>query len=157
MAILQLLRGSAAQWQEYDIVPADGEVALLRTAGGRTRIKIGNGTDPFSALCCQDGEVIKGMQGSQLTLRHGADHRLGTTETVMIQYPAVYDEDFFATVTFDSPSTPTSFSCPLTPALHVTGDAVTDGIFVPQASTHYTVLFWYDGGMQALVRGVALA
>jgi long-chain acyl-CoA synthetase len=37
------------------------------------------------------------------------------------------------------------------------GDDVLEGVFVPDTEKHYTLLFWYDGRMQGLVRGVSVA
>ena len=34
---------------------------------------------------------------------------------------------------------------------------VMDGIFIPGGGKHYTLLFWYDGRIQGLSRGVTLA
>lgn len=49
------LRGTAAQWAADDIVVPAGELALLIDGAGDTlEVRIGNGTDPFSALSAYD-------------------------------------------------------------------------------------------------------
>ena len=50
------LRGTAAQWAADDIVVPAGELALLIDGAGDTlEVRIGNGTDPFSALSAYGG------------------------------------------------------------------------------------------------------
>ena len=55
--IIQHLRADRETWAQHDIIPEDGELALLRIEGGGTLIKIGNGEHPFSALDSLTGEV----------------------------------------------------------------------------------------------------
>lgn len=155
--IIQHLRADAETWARADMIPEDGEIALCRTAGGLTRIKIGDGVSPFSALPYTDGE-IRTEESDTVLLRHGAEHRLGERSLITLAFPAVTDEDFYATVSFSSPETPTTLYIPTSPAVMAGGDGVEDGVFVPKKSTHYTLLFWKDeAGMQLLVRGVSVA
>lgn len=155
--IIQHLRADREGWAQNDIVPRDGELALLRTQDGGTLIKIGDGETPFSALSSLTGEVRSATEGA-LTLRHGEDIRLGAPTALTLSFPQAVREDYYGTVSFDSPAdTPTALSYPASPKIYFSGDDVLDGVFVPDAGKHYTLLFWYDGRMQGLARGVALA
>ena len=61
-------------------------------------------------------------------------------------------------VSFDSPiDAPTALTYPAEPKIYFSGDGVMDGIFIPDSGKHYTLLFWYDGKIQGLSRGVTLA
>lgn len=153
---IQHLRADRAGWEQNDIIPLDGEIALLRTEDGGTLIKIGDGEHPFSTLASLTGEVKNGSGDSHI-LCHGEDLRFGALPSFSLALPAVIREDYYASLTFDSPSdAPTALSYPAEPKIHFTGEDVAEGIFVPDAGKHYTVFLWYDGKMQGLVRGVVL-
>ena len=155
--IIQHLRADSDGWAQNDIVPRDGELALLRTHDGGTLIKIGDGKTPFSALSSLTGEVRSGTE-SALTLRHGDDTRFGALTALSLSFPEAVREDYYSTVCFDSPAdAPTALSYPASPSICFSGDDVLDGVFVPDTGKHYTLLFWYDGRMQGLARGVTLA
>ncbi len=154
--IIQHLRADRAGWEQNDIVPMDGELALLRTEDGGTLIKIGDGEHPFSALDSLTGEVKSGS-GDSHTLCHGEDLRFGALTALALSFPTLIREDYYATLSFDSPSdAPTALSYPAEPKIHFTGEDVLEGIFIPDAGKHYTVFLWYDGKMQGLVRGILL-
>ena len=154
--IIQHLRADRAGWERHDIVPLDGEIALLRTEDGATLLKIGDGEHPFSALASLTGEVKSGS-GDAHILCHGEDLRFGTLAALSISLPTVIREDYYATLSFDSQGdAPTALSYPAVPKIHFTGEDALDGIFVPDGGKHYTVFLWYDGRMQGLVRGVLL-
>ena len=154
--IIQHLRADREGWALNDIVPMDGELALLRTEDGGTLIKIGDGMTPFSRLSSLTGEVKIGTGDTHL-LSHGDDLRLGTAQTVLLSLPSVIREDYYASVSFDSPQdAPTALSYPENPKIYFSGDDVLEGVFVPDAGKHYTVFIFYDGKMQGLTRGIAL-
>ena len=155
--IIQHLRADREGWALHDIIPKDGELALLQTEDGGTLIKIGDGTHRFSELASLTGEVSN-KTGETLLLRHGEEARFGTLRTLNFSFPASIREDYYASVSFDSPSgsVPTSFVYPETPKIYFSGDDVIDGVFVPDAAKHYSLFFWYDGRMQGLVRRVDL-
>ncbi len=154
--IIQHLRADREGWALHDIIPMDGELALLRTEDGGTLIKIGDGEHPFSALASLTGEVVKGAADTHL-LRHGEDLRFDTLKALSLSLPDAIREDYYAALSFDSPSdTPTALSYPEAPRIYFTGDDVLEGIFIPDIGKHYTVFLWYDGKMQGLARGVAL-
>lgn len=153
--IIQHLRADRAGWAQQDIIPKEGELALLCIEGG-TLIKIGDGTQPFSALSSLTGEVKSGT-GEQATLRHGDDLRFSQATALSVFFPDFIREDYYASLSFDSPADmPTALSYPASPHIYFSGDDVADGIFVPNVNKHYTILFWHDGRMQALARGVTL-
>ena len=149
---IQHLRADAEEWSENDVVPRDGEIALMRTACGSSRMKIGNGEDKFSELDTIMG-FVRHTDGNTLTPVCGGDYRLGEKAALELVMPSAFDEDFYAMITFDSPSTPTTVTYPAG-VLTFSGDSVDKGAFVPEAMTHYTLFIWYDGKMQCLVRGV---
>ena len=155
--IIQHLRADRDGWAQNDIIPKDGELALLKTEDGGTFIKIGDGEHRFSELTSLTGEVSN-KSGESLVLRHGEEARYGTLPLLYMTFPQSIREDYYASVSFDSPSgsTPTSFVYPETPKIYFSGDDVIDGVFVPDASKHYSLFFWYDGRMQGLVRRVDL-
>ncbi len=153
--VIQHLRADREQWAQADIIPAEGELALLCIGGG-TLIKIGDGTHPFSELSSLTGEVKEG-DGAQALLRHGDDMRFSEAEAIAVSFPDFIREDYYASLSFDSPiDTPTELSYPEEPHIHFSGDDVAEGLFIPAAGKHYTLLFWHDGRMQGLVRGVTL-
>ena len=154
--IIQHLRADRAGWEQHDIVPMDGELALLRTEDGGTLIKIGDGEHPFSALASLTGEVKTGS-GDTHILCHGEDLRFGALPALSLSFPALIREDYYAALSFDSPAdAPTALSYPDIPRIHFTGEDVLEGVFVPDVGKHYTVFLWYDGRMQGLARGVTL-
>lgn len=149
--IIQHLRGTRGNWEENDLVIPDGELALLRE-GNRTRIKVGDGVTPFTKLPFTDGAVKHLTEGGHVFLSTGDDVRLGACAQLTLNLPDTLDEDFYATVTFDSPSgTPTAFTS--AQRIVMTGDNTDEGEFIPVPACHYTVLVWYDGTLQGLVRG----
>lgn len=154
--IIQHLRANREGWALYDIIPKDGELALLQMEDGGALIKIGDGEHPFSELPSLTGEVVS-RSGDALLLRHGEEARYDSLSALSLSFPAVIREDYYAAISFDSPSTaPTALSYPEAPKIFFSGDDVIDGIFVPDISKHYSLFFWYDGRMQGLVRGVTL-
>ena len=155
--IIQHLRADREGWAQYDIIPKDGELALLKTEDGGTIVKIGDGEHRFSELSSLTGEVSNKTDVA-LVLRHGEDARYGALALLYMSFPPSIREDYYASVSFDSPSgqTPTSFVYPETPKIHFSGDDVIDGVFVPDTGKHYSLFFWFDGRMQGLVRRVDL-
>lgn len=154
---IQHLRATRAVWAEHDIIPLDGELALLRTDDGGTLIKIGDGTHRFSELSSLTGEVTAGSSTEHL-LRHGEDTHFASVASLSLSFPSVIREDYYSMLSFDSPAeSPTALSYPTEPPIYFSGDDVLEGVFVPDVGKHYTLLFWYDGRMQGLVRGVSVA
>lgn len=146
------LRGSDEEWAANDVVVEDGEIALAKSSEGRYRIKIGNGENRFSELEMLGGEVIEKSTPST-TLHHCHDVRFGEVAKLTLIIPDTCEKDFYSVVTFDSGLTPTTLSYTKS-RVTFTGHSVIGGQLVPEACTHYTAVFWYDGHMQCHVRGV---
>ncbi len=154
--IIQHLRADREGWALHDIIPKDGELALLQTEDGGTLIKIGDGEHPFSELSSLTGEVVN-PSGESLLLRHGEEARYDTLSALTLSFPTAIREDYYAALSFDSPQNiPTALSYPEAPKIYFSGDDVVEGVFIPDHSKHYSLFFWYDGRMQGLVRGVAV-
>lgn len=145
------LRGSASDWQAYDTVIPDGEIAILKTNTGRAQIRIGNGNDKFSALPSLTGDSVT-TDERELTLLHGNSYRLGECSSLVISFPSIFDEDYYSEFSFDSGIDATEFA--INGSVRLTGDGVADEEFMPEANTHYTVFIWYDGELQGIVRGL---
>ena len=153
---IQHLRARRDVWAQHDIIPKDGELALLRTDDGGTLIKIGDGEHRFSELSSLTGEARSGS-GDTHILRHGEDTRFSSIESLSLSLPVIIREDYYSILSFDSPmDSPTALSYPETPKIFFSGDDVFDGVFVPDVGKHYTLLLWYDGRLQGLTRGVML-
>ena len=152
---LQLLRGTAAEWEAHDVPLKDGEPALLKKADGRVQLRVGDGESCFSDLgavgeCRVEPEALPFGE-----LAAGYDYRIGNAEGVEYFFPETIPDDFYALLTFDSGAEATVYytddDC------YFTGDDTEGGVFTPVANKHYTVLVWYDGTKQGVVRGVAHA
>lgn len=141
-------------WAASDRVLEEGEPALVKTAAGGYRLKIGNGSDVCSDLPSLTSDVVTHTEASVTVAPvYASDHRFGTLSSLTLTVPSVFDDDYFAFLSFDSGNTPTSFAY-TDRAILFSGDDVASGVFVPQAGKHYTLMLWYDGLMQCVVRGV---
>lgn len=146
------LRGTAAEWTEHDPVIDDGELALLITDTGRYRMKIGNGEDKFSDLEMFGGEVYN-LSETEVTMKHCADIRLGTCDTLTVNFPNKMDDDYYSVLTFTSPLYDMTFSHTAS-AIWFSGSDCYERVFAPAINMHYTLFFWYDGKIQCHVRGI---
>lgn len=151
--IFQFLRGTAAEWAAHDVPLKDGEIALLKKGDGRVEMRIGNGSGVFSELP-PVGESKVDIESPPFgELITGHDYRLGSVDAVELYFPETPTDDFYALLTFDSGEEAaiyyTDEDC------RFTGEDTENGVFTPVANKHYTVLLWYDGTKQGLVRGVA--
>lgn len=145
------LRGYEDDWENCDAVIPDGEIAILKTHGGLSKIKIGNGIDKFSALPSLTGDSVNTSE-REITLMHGKRYRLGECESVALKFPAVIDDDYYSEVSFDSGIYGTEFSTDK--RVRLSGDGVANEKLLPNENTHYTVFIWYDGELQGIVRGI---
>jgi len=84
--------------------------------------------------------------------KSGYDFRIGDAEGVEYFFPETISNDFWCVLHFNSGTEATTYytddDCV------ITGDDCKDGVFTPVANKRYTVLVWYDGTKQAIVRGV---
>ena len=145
------LRGSESDWKAHDTVIPDGEIAILKTRSGASKIKIGNGIDTFSALSSLTGDCIDSL-GGDLNLMSGKSYRLGECQSLALQFPEIFDDDFYVEISFDSSLDGTEFTT--SRKVRFSGDEVADEELLPNPKTHYTVFIWYDGDFQGVVRGI---
>lgn len=145
------LRGDEEEWERYDAVIPDGEIAILKTRGGLSKIKVGNGFDTFSALPSLTGDSVNTSE-REITLMHGKSYRLGECESLVLKFPSAIDDDYYAEVSFDSGADGTEFSTEK--KVRLSGDGVADEELLPSENTHYTVFIWFDGELQGIVRGI---
>lgn len=145
------LRGTSSEWEAYNPVIPDGEIAILKTKAGRSKIKVGNGSDNFSSLPSLTGDSIT-TDEREITLLHGRTYRLGECSHLSVSFPSVIDEDYYSEFSFDSGIDATEFV--INSKVRLTGDGVADEDFMPAEKTHYTVFIWYDGELQGIVRGL---
>jgi len=148
------LRGNEADWAANDIVVPDGELAILYTGGGQTKLKVGDGVRRFSALPALIGNTSS-IDADELTVEHGVTYRLGRRAALALRLPDAPDDDFFTEISFNSASYATEFEAE--PKVTFTGDGTADGDFTPETKRNYTLFIWYDGTYQGVVRGVPYA
>lgn len=152
---IQHLRGTASEWEENDITPAEGEIALLKKADGRVQLRVGDGENAFSLLTPIGESKIDAEALPFGTLEAGCEYRMGVCDAVEVYFPDEPADDYYAVVTFDSPEEAPFFY--VDEDCQFSGDDTENETFVPRENRHYTILFWYDGTKQALVRGVSHA
>lgn len=145
------LRAAESEWLSNDVVIPDGEIVILKTRSGGTRLKVGNGKDKFSALPTLGTDAVKATDGA-LTLHHGKSYRLGTSQALTLTLPETIDEDYYSEVSFDSGADATELE--IIGKIRLSGDDVADEDLMPKPNTHYTVFVWYDGDIQGIVRGL---
>lgn len=151
------LRGSETQWKNNDIIIPDGELAIMRTAGGGTKIKVGNGTDTFSALRSVDGDYVQfplSATNQSFTLESNMIYHTPNVRTMTLTLPTSYDADFCCMICMDTRFYTCDFSLD---GVYFTGDDVVDGEFVPVAGKSYTLFIWYATSFQGVIRGVPYA
>ena len=144
------LRGTAEEWQSYDIIVPDGEIAILKGSDGGAKIKIGNGRDKFSALPFFSANTVITAE-STFTLENNRIYRLGRLTEATFSLPDNVDDDFYCEISFDTSESGAdiSFGSPIT----LTGDEAYETVIIADAEKHYTVCIWYDGRFQGAVRG----
>lgn len=145
------LRGSENEWNAHDSVIPDGEIAILKTRGGVSKIKVGNGSDSFSSLPSLTGDAVR-TEEREITLMHSRSYRLGECDSLIVSFPSVIDDDYYAELSFDAGPDGTEFV--LNGKVRLSGDGVADEELLPKERTHYTVFIWFDGELQGLVRGI---
>lgn len=146
------LRADESEWSSNDIVLPDGEIAILKTRGGNTKLKIGDGVLKFSELPSLLGDAQEHDGYDTVTLLHGKSYRLGEVPSLTVALPDVIDDDYYSEISFDSGVDATEFE--VIGRIRLSGDGVADEELMPEANTHYTVFVWYDGAVQGIVRGL---
>lgn len=145
------LRATDTEWKSNDIVVPDGEIAILKSSSGVSKLKVGNGIDTFSSLPTITGDSVK-TDKRDLTLLHGRSYRLGECASLVLQVPSNIDDDYYSEVSFDSGINATEFL--MNTKVRLSGDGVADEELMPREKTHYTLFIWYDGELQGIVRGI---
>ncbi len=148
----QLLRGTGAEWEAHNVPLKDGEPALLKKEDGRVELRVGNGTDNFSDLKPVGGGRVVTDAVPFGELEAGTEYRLGSADCVEYSFPGTVPDDFYAILTFDSGAEAAVLL--IDEDCYFTGDDTANGVFTPLANKHYTLLLFYDGTKQGLVRGV---
>ena len=148
------LRGSEAEWAANDIVIPDGEIAILKTASGSVKLKVGNGSSRFSDLPALIGNTVK-PDTETIEIKNGVTYRLGTVHSLNLIFPSEPDDDFYTEISFTTDSYPPDFA--ISEPITFTGDGTADGDFLADKKRHYTVFIWYDGEYQGVIRGVPYA
>lgn len=148
------LRGTESEWAQNDCVIPNAEIAILNTAGGKSKMKIGNGKDRFSELPFTDVTVVSKDAGETI-LEDKRLYRLKMISEVYLILPQTPDEDFYCEISFDTGEDETVLN--FNRSVYVTGDGAKDGVLIPTSKTHYTLAIWYDGSFQACSRGIPRA
>jgi hypothetical protein len=101
-------------------------------------------------------DIVEGGLGTSITLAHNTEYRIGgIPNTFEFVFPSSLEIDYISSVVFSTESSAPVLTYP--DGMHWSGDDLSDGKFVPVASKHYTVAFWYDGvHLNGAVRGVKL-
>ena len=148
---IQHLRASESVWAANDIVIPDGEIAILRTAAGTQKIKIGNGSDKFSLLPTIGGDAVESADDVTVVVPSRV-YRLYERAAVNIFLPNHPDFDFYTEISFSTADDAAEFSTNI--SIRFTGDDVAGEEFIPNTNMHYTVFIWFDGEYQGVVRGL---
>ncbi|MBR2342722.1 MAG: hypothetical protein IKA64_00540 [Clostridia bacterium] len=149
--LMQQLRGTSDEWQQNDRVIPAGTIALLDDGDGRFSVKIGDGERAFSALPFL-GSRVKSTSEVNILLERADDVRYGVMTEINVSFPDPIEEDYYATLCFDTNDEGTMLSVP--EEVRCAGSSCYSGYFYPDFNCHYTLVFWYDGAIQCTVRGV---
>ena len=154
MKTIRHRRADKSKWHSLNPVIPDGEIALIKGASGYD-IVVGDGEHSFSELPSMLGEITVDYDAYffEHTFKRGDDLRLGMVEELYLDFPSPMPADFFATLSFDCDEFGTSIYLPSELECHFTGSSVEAGEFIPEMFVHYTLVFWYDGGLECAVRG----
>lgn len=148
-------RASEEEWLEHDPIIPDGEIALTKSSTGYN-IKVGDGQSKYSELTAVKPKISSYFGEEyilEVNIEPGSDTRLGCMEDLTVTINRTLPEDFYAILSFYSDEFVTMLTLPSDPYIYFTGTDVIEGVLVPQQFTHYTLFFWYDGGLQCNVRG----
>ncbi len=151
-------RGTRKEWENSNLVLADGEIATEINDNGTVRFKIGDGKHVYPDLKYTDSMVVVGPEAMgdwfSLTVENGLDIRLGEVEEINFCRPLTIDENFHCKVSFECGENGTLLMYDYID-FHFTGTHCTDGYFGAQTNYHYTVYFYNGGrvGLEGIVRG----
>lgn len=154
MTTVKHRRGTEAEWLAQDPVIPEGEIALVDYGSGYD-IKIGDGKSRFSALPALSGRCTSsGEDYTSVTLSHRDDARFNYVEELEITLDHEGHDDYCSITSFTVLDFPASLSFICDMEILFSGTDVTEGVFVPELYTHYTLFFWKDNYMNCHVRGV---
>ena len=147
-------RASDEEWMDIDPVIPDGELALISGKNGYD-IKIGDGVRRYSELPPLIGKsyTIEDEE-CEVTLAHRDDVRLPGVYYLSISLDTGGHDDYTAMLTFDTLDEDPVMTIYNYNSIKFTGTDVEDGIFIPRAYMHYTLIFWRDYVTNCHVRGV---
>lgn len=147
-------RAGEEEWLELDPIIPDGELALISRADGYD-VKIGDGVKKYSELSPLIGRsyTIEDEE-YELTLSHKDHARFPGIYALDITLNTEGHDDYISMLTFDSLDEDPMLTIYDYDSMLFSGCDVEDGIFVPKAYMHYTLIFWKDYTMNCHVRGV---
>ncbi len=85
-----------------------------------------------------------------ISLRMGADRRIGQFACLRLRLPRHLDDDFYTCVHFRT--SPDGICIHADHAVAFSGDDTHDGAFHPLPSQNYTLLLYKDGGIKGFLR-----
>ena len=147
-------RASEDEWAESDPIIPDGELALIRGEHGYD-VKIGDGVKHYSELSPLMGKsyMIEDEE-CEVTLAHRDNARLPGVYYLTVSLDTGGHDDYVSMLTFDTLDENPVLTIYDYDSIIFSGTDVEEGIFIPQAYTHYTLLFWRDYVTNCHVRGV---
>ncbi len=138
---IQHLRGTRTEYEEANITPYEGEIAIEEREGGGARIKVGDGKTPYLSLPYLDRTIVHIKQSEceyvSLTLQTGHEYRLEMHSSIELSLPETIDEDFSSVLVFDTSIGTPSFTYPKT--IVFIGDDTESGLFLPKPRKRYTI------------------
>ena len=104
------------------------------------------------------GECLKAprvrMGGESVLLEDGEEVRAGRLARLMLTLPSEIANGYRATLVFETLPGDGASTVTLPSGVLYSGEDTENGRFLPRGGKHYTCRFWYDGSVQAEVRGV---
>lgn len=98
--------------------------------------------------------IALGGVGTHLTPESDTEYRLGEVTSLTVSLPDEPTERYTAVLVFDTLPKNGDSEITLPASLTLSGDDVIEGELLPFGGRHYTVMIWYDGGYQGIVRSV---
>lgn len=148
------LRATESSWGSSDIVIPDGEIAIVKTSAGESRLKVGDGEKKFSELHTLGGDYKKlttSSSGHKFTLENNMVYHVPNVKSMTLTLPESYPLDFCCMVCMDTRRYQADFTLD---GVYFTGDDTFDGEFMPAEGKRYTLFIWYATEFQGVVRGI---
>lgn len=150
------LNATSAEWKSHsDMIIPRGELAAEFTDTGAILLKMGNGTETYSALPYLNAVTVRSFGGGELSPKNQCTYRAGgAISNLFLKLPGAPEDNFYAEISFISGEDATAFE--VSDTVYFSGDDIAGGEFLPVPSKHYTVLIWRDNGWHCVVRGVPI-